>query len=58
MSRRIKINILERHGIEVFVDSDTQILAKSVFVRDGCFQFDWVDVTDWNQSQLMQWLGY
>jgi uncharacterized protein (DUF1786 family) len=36
----------------------TQLLVEEVFSADGSHGSEWIDASEWNRQDLLDWLGY
>lgn len=58
MSNNQILSLLEAHGIQCDVDEEGTAWALDEFTKRGRDYSEWVDVTGWDRSQVMNWLGY
>jgi len=54
-----KIQILKEHGISVKFEGDSTLALEVSYNPDTNEDFSkWIDVTNWTNKQVYEWLGY
>ena len=57
MSNKSKIQILVEHSIDYKVEGST-LYAESVYSLLGVAGSEWMNISNWSRSKLIEWLGY